>query len=91
VKRAKRVIFALRPQALAALSVTVLAFVLGCIGALWAQAAQAASPEGMRLYVFSSENLNIDKSALQQGAAPGKIRIPVAFFPDQAPQGKYTV
>jgi glyoxylase-like metal-dependent hydrolase (beta-lactamase superfamily II) len=87
VKRAKRIIFALQPQALAALSVTVLAFLVGCIGALWAQAAQAASPEGMKLYVFTSEMLNIDKSALQQGAAPGKIRIPVAFFLIKHPKG----
>ncbi len=42
--------------------------------------AKAESPPGMKLYVFSSGFLNIDKSALQAGAAPGKIDIPVGFF-----------
>src|SRR6266566_757509 len=44
-----------------------------------ASQALAASPEGMKLYVFTSGELTIDKSALQTGAAPGKIKIPVAF------------
>jgi len=47
----------------------------------------AASPEGMKLYVFSSGWLNIDKSALQTGAAPGRIQIPVAFFLIHHPKG----
>jgi N-acyl homoserine lactone hydrolase len=87
VKRATRIDFALRLKACRALSLGALAFCLGCIGALWASAAQAASPDGMRLYVFTSEYLNIDKSALQQGAPPGKIRIPVAFFLIKHPKG----
>jgi hypothetical protein len=41
--------------------------------------ASAASPEGMRLYVFSSGWLTLDKSGLQTGAT-GKITVPVAFF-----------
>src|SRR5580692_9582541 len=41
--------------------------------------ASAASPDGMRLYVFSSGWLTLDKSGLQTGAT-GKITIPVAFF-----------
>jgi N-acyl homoserine lactone hydrolase len=49
--------------------------------------AWAGSPEGMRLYVFSSGWLNIDKSALQTGAAPGRIQIPVAFFLIKHPKG----
>jgi glyoxylase-like metal-dependent hydrolase (beta-lactamase superfamily II) len=87
VKRATRSAFTLRLGVCRTLSLGALAFCVGCIGALWAFAAQAASPEGMKLYVFTSENLNIDKSALQQGAAPGKIRIPVAFFLIKHPKG----
>jgi len=49
--------------------------------------ASAASPDGMKLYVFSSGWLNIDKSALQTGAAPGRIQIPVAFFLIKHPKG----
>ena len=39
-----------------------------------ATGASAASPDGMRLYVFSSGWLNIDKSGLQTGAT-GKISV----------------
>jgi len=46
----------------------------------------AASPEGMRLYAFSSGFLNIDKSALQ-GGATGKIDVPVGFFLIHHPKG----
>ena len=49
--------------------------------------AKAESPQGMKLYVFSSGFLNIDKSALQAGAAPGKIDIPVGFFLIHHPKG----
>jgi N-acyl homoserine lactone hydrolase len=49
----------------------------GCV--LLAAGASAASPEGMRLYVFSSGWLTIDKSALQTGGTE-KITVPVAFF-----------
>jgi N-acyl homoserine lactone hydrolase len=56
-----------------------------CIGL--ASGSSAASPEEMRLYVFSSGWLNIDKSALQTGAAPGRIQIPVAFFMIHHPKG----
>src|SRR5215472_6598917 len=51
-----------------------------------AAAASAASPEGMRLYVFSSGSLTLDKSGLQTGAT-GKITIPVAFFLIKHPKG----
>src|SRR5216683_6138883 len=51
-----------------------------------AAGASAASPEGMRLYVFSSGWLNIDKSGLQTGAT-GKISVPVAFFLIKHPKG----
>jgi len=48
--------------------------------------ASAASPEGMRLYVFSSGWLTLDKSGLQTGAT-GKITVPVAFFLIKHPKG----
>jgi len=48
--------------------------------------ARAASPDGMRLYVFSSGWLNLDKSGLQTGAS-GKISVPVAFFLIKHPKG----
>src|SRR5712692_7422548 len=51
-----------------------------------AGSASAASPEGMRLYVFSSGWLNIDKAGLQTGAT-GKISVPVAFFLIKHPKG----
>jgi N-acyl homoserine lactone hydrolase len=49
--------------------------------------AKAEPPQGMKLYVFSSGFLNIDKSALQAGAAPGKIDVPVGFFLIHHPKG----
>jgi N-acyl homoserine lactone hydrolase len=48
--------------------------------------ASAASPEEMKLYVFSSGWLTIDKVALQTGAT-GKITVPVAFFLIKHPKG----
>ena len=51
-----------------------------------AAGASAASPEGMRLYVFSSGWLTLDKSGLQTGAT-GKITVPVAFFLIKHPKG----
>ena len=54
---------------------------------IWLAAlASAASPEGMRLYVFSSGSLTLDKSGLQTGAT-GKITVPVAFFLIKHPKG----
>ncbi len=47
----------------------------------------AASPDGMKLYVFSSGWLNIEKSALISTAPPGRFRIPVAFFLIKHPKG----
>lgn len=55
------------------------------MGLAWSAAAE--SPQGMKLYNFSSGWLNIDKSALQAGAAPGKIDIPVSFFLIHHPKG----
>ena len=67
------------------LSVGVTLVVGGC---LWfAAAASAASPEGMRLYVFSSGWLGpLNKSMLQTGGE-GKISVPVAFFLIKHPKG----
>ena len=54
------------------------------VACLWrAAGASAESPQGMRLYVFSSGWLTLDKSGLQTGAT-GKITVPVAFFPQPA-------
>ena len=67
---------------------TVLVCLATVIGfCVWlAAGASAASPDGMRLYVFSSGWLNIDKSGLQTGAT-GKISVPVAFFLIKHPKG----
>ena len=62
-----------------------LAAVLGAC-ALLAGAAIADPPQGMRLYVFSSGWLTLDKSGLQTGAT-GKITVPVAFFLIKHPKG----
>jgi glyoxylase-like metal-dependent hydrolase (beta-lactamase superfamily II) len=62
-----------------------LATVVGAC-ALLAVGASAESPQGMRLYVFSSGWLNLDKYALQTGAT-GKISVPVAFFLIKHPKG----
>jgi glyoxylase-like metal-dependent hydrolase (beta-lactamase superfamily II) len=48
--------------------------------------ALAESPQGMKLYVFSSGALTLDKAALQTGAT-GKIKVPVAFFLIHHPKG----
>ena len=52
--------------------------------------AKAKLPQGIKLYVFSSGFLNIDESALQAGAAPGKIDIPVGSS-SSTTEGKYPV
>ena len=71
-------------NSLAALLVGVALAFVSCIGL--AGGAAAASPDGMRLYVFSSGWLNLDKSGLQTGAS-GKISVPVAFFLIKHPKG----
>src|SRR5260370_27968760 len=55
-------------------------------GALLAGAASADPPQGMRIYVFSSGWLTLDKSGLQTGAT-GKITVPVGFFLIKHPKG----
>jgi N-acyl homoserine lactone hydrolase len=50
--------------------------------------ARAGSPEGMRLYVFTSHWLGpFPKAALQTGAGSAPITIPVAFFVIKHPKG----
>src|SRR5215472_13972681 len=66
----------------------VLVSIVAVVG-IWvwlAAGAFAASPEGMRLYVFSSGWLTLDKSGLQTGGT-GKITVPVAFFLIKHPKG----
>jgi N-acyl homoserine lactone hydrolase len=66
---------------------TVLVSLATAVACLWlAAGASADSPQGMRLYVFSSGWLTIDKSGLQTGAT-GKITVPVAFFLIKHPKG----
>ena len=50
--------------------------------------ATAASPEGMKLYVFTSQPLDIAKSALSSGVTGNeKFMIPVGFFLIKHPKG----
>src|SRR5258707_12923856 len=51
------------------------------LGLLWAAtgAMAADAPKEMKLYVFSSGALNLDKSIIQN-AATGKVQIPVGLF-----------
>src|SRR5215813_6552314 len=79
VRREEQMRSILRPV-LVSLGITIVA--CGWLAA----GASAASPEGMRLYVFSSGWLTIDKSALQTGATD-KITVPVAFFLIKHPKG----
>jgi N-acyl homoserine lactone hydrolase len=51
-----------------------------------APAAMAASPEGMKLYVFTSGSLTLAKTIIQSGGQ-GTVTIPVAFFVIQHPKG----
>ncbi len=48
--------------------------------------AKAASPEGMKLYVFTSGTLTLAKSIIQSGGE-GTVTIPVGFFVVQHPKG----
>jgi glyoxylase-like metal-dependent hydrolase (beta-lactamase superfamily II) len=51
-----------------------------------ATACAADPPKEMRLYVFTSGALHLDKSIIQNGAT-GKVEIPVAFFLIRHPKG----
>ena len=71
---------------------TVLVCLATVIGVcVWlAAGASAASPDGMRLYVFSSGWLNIDKSGLQN-RSHGEDLGPGRLFPDQASERQRAV
>lgn len=61
---------------------TSCAKVLGSLAAglfFMAGAMAAEPPKEMKLYVFSSGALNLDKSIIQNGSS-GKVQIPVGFF-----------
>ena len=49
--------------------------------------AQAQSPAGMKLCVFSSGALTVPRSLLQSGAENAPIQVPVAFFVIRHPKG----
>lgn len=50
--------------------------------------AHAASPDGMKLYIFTSQPLDLAKSALSSAATgDDKILVPVAFFLIKHPKG----
>ena len=51
-----------------------------------ATVASAEAPKAMKLYVFTSGALHLDKSIIQNGAS-GKVEIPVGFFLIQHPKG----
>jgi N-acyl homoserine lactone hydrolase len=51
-----------------------------------AGAVAAEPPKEMKLYVFSSGALNLDKSIIQNGSS-GKVQIPVGFFLIRHPKG----
>src|SRR5580692_9783055 len=65
-----------------------------CLGALalttaavtTTAAVAADPPKEMKLYVFSSGALNLDKSIIQNGSS-GKVQIPVGFFLIRHPKG----
>jgi glyoxylase-like metal-dependent hydrolase (beta-lactamase superfamily II) len=58
------------------------------LAAVLGSTALAGSPEGMRLYVFTSHYLGpFPKAALQTGAGSEPITIPVAFFVIKHPKG----
>jgi len=68
-------------------SLGALAIAAGMIG-MTALVATAASPEGMKLYVFTSQPLDIAKSALSSGVTGNeKFMIPVGFFLIKHPKG----
>src|SRR5262249_33112966 len=65
-----------------------------CLGALALAAAAVTTtaavaadpPKEMKLYVFSSGALNLDKSIIQNGSS-GKVQIPVGFYLIRHPKG----
>src|ERR1700681_5070847 len=64
-----------------ALGLLTAGLLLPALGSLASEA-----PKEMKLYVFSSGALNLDKSIIQNGAS-GKVQIPVGFFLIRHPKG----
>ena len=64
-------------------------FAIGACAAVgFASQVLAASPEGMKLYVFTSQPLDISRAALSSAASgTDKFMIPVAFFLIKHPNG----
>lgn len=60
--------------------------VVMCLIIGFASSVKAASPKGMRLYIFTSGRLTLAKAILQNGAQ-GDIKIPVGFFVITHPKG----
>src|SRR3974390_1184502 len=63
------------------LGLLIVGLILTAAGAMAADA-----PKQMKLYVFSSGALTLDKSIIQNGAS-GKVQIPVGFFLIRHPKG----
>jgi N-acyl homoserine lactone hydrolase len=59
--------------------------------AITAGVARAQSPQGMKLYVFSSGALTIGKHILQNLGSQDTIKVPVGFFAVMHPQGQCAV
>ena len=70
-------------QTLGALAIA--ASVLGMTAAVAAE-----PPKEMKLYVFTSGGLTLDKSIIQNGAS-GKVTIPVGFYLIRHPKGDVIV
>ena len=66
-------------------SLGALALAAGVLGTATAALAMDP-PKEMKLYVFSSGALNLDKSIIQNGSS-GKVQIPVGFFLIRHPKG----
>jgi glyoxylase-like metal-dependent hydrolase (beta-lactamase superfamily II) len=67
---------------LVSVSVVTLGILIGAGGAAWA----VDPPKQMKMWVFSSGALHLDKSIIQNGGS-GKVEIPVGFFLIQHPKG----
>src|SRR5262245_2307313 len=64
----------------------VMAMAVLCLAAT-AVVAPAQSPQGMKLYVFSSGALTIGKNILQNLGPTDNIQVPVGFFVIMHPKG----
>ena len=67
-------------------SLGALAIAAGVLGTTAVAAIAADPPKEMKLYVFTSGPLTLDKSIIQNGSS-GKVTIPVGFFLIRHPKG----